>query len=227
VLTWAFTGGHPPEVPKLCAVANDQVNALLFTELAYGMRPSGVQSSVDRNDLNVYVSEIPPYDQVPPRRLFTPASDIPSFARAPGRLRAVFAKNAREGDPVVDIRCGIQQGSRQCRKRLAGVWSTPHGEVLVVNAQVDDTSLRQAYKENMRPSLEPDHLAEEVDEEPILLTDVRTATLWCRQHGSWQVDLPVLRQQVDHWRETGRSQTMPTSPPGSLSTVRKRSARRV
>jgi hypothetical protein len=142
--------------------------------------------------------DVSPYDQIPPTWVSTsddPGMDIPTYAWTAGRQRADRALNSRDGDPVVTIRCGVLSGGRQCRRVLGGIWATSHGVVLIVNAHSDDGSFARAYKENLRPGPEPDHLPDSMftEEEPILLADVRVATAWCRSHGSWDMNLAELR----------------------------------
>ena len=159
-------------------------------------------------------SEVPIYDRVPPKWVSTsdtPALDIPAFAQSPARRRAVIAMNARSGDPLVSFRCGVQKGDRQCRDRLGGVWATNHGDVLVVQDQVD-SSLAEAYKTNLDPGHGSDNFRESPAEQPILVEDVRSATTYCPRHGPCEVVLDVLRRQLKTAKATGKTQHLAVVP---------------
>jgi hypothetical protein len=156
------------------------------------------------------------YNEVPPTWIPSLRSpDIPSFTFALGRVRAVLAAEDRSGDPVVNLRCGSTIGKRACRSWLGGVWETVHGLVLVVQSPQPDTSIIGAYKGDIDPGTETDHLSEShfVDEHPILMTDVHKAQVWCRRHGSWNLDMADLRHRLDEWRWSRRRATLSTSSP--------------
>ena len=156
--------------------------------------------------------------------------DIPTYVLTLGRQSAVRAQNARQGPPIVKILCGGNRRGK-CHTNLGGVWNTEHGNVLVVSARLDDIGLARAYKANARLGPDPDQFdhfpdSDVMTEEPILLNDVRVATVWCRRHGSWGLNLRDVRGQVEQWKWERRRLTYLSVPP-SVSTVDERSARRL
>jgi hypothetical protein len=164
------------------------------------------------------VKETSVYDEVPPKSEPSPSDpNIPTYSFAPGRQRAVSAANISAEDvPIVDIRCAARLGQRQRRRRLGDVRTTDLGDVLVVIARQGDTSVAKRHKGSLRPDPDdPGHLSDREfeAEHPILLDDVRAASVWCRTHGEWALDVGEVRRRTRHGKKSGRRQTLATAPP--------------
>jgi hypothetical protein len=152
------------------------------------------------------------YDKVP--SFWTPSSesDLPPWAASPVYVRSMIAWNDPKKSQAVEIRGGVSLGHRQCRGSLGDVFVTSHGTVLGVRALSDAHTSPVPYKGTPRGG---DHYPESawVQEHAILLDDVRSAVVWCRHHGEWDLGLQNLKYHVRVWRATHKTQTMVSIPP--------------
>jgi len=144
-LRWAATGGRRHAVVRLAVPPDAQpVRGQCRRRTGKRRIPAVVAGGSDLG--GIPVTDLPVYDEVPQRWAPSGSSDdFPAFSLTPGYQRACHAMTSQERVLIVDIRCTGSRDNRPCRRPLGGVWSKPHGLLLIVKAHLD-TSRARGYK---------------------------------------------------------------------------------